>query len=427
MSRMLNLIRVSALPSNVMQSAARGALAVPPAEMIEILVYLATNNKVFADKARMTLAGWDEAASRAVAADPRTPKEILDYWIAPENLRPALVPALLENPSVSQKALSELAATGSREIVEMMLKSARVQNSPAIFTPLKSNPNMTEVQAQDAGKKLPVPVAQTGSVAEASREVPAEPAPATVPVPAIQPCSPETETTATASSAESTSSDAGSDDTLAAFLTEHASEIAAEANNAFQPIGEARGETAPVAEEAPAEAKAAAASATGTSHATPPNAAHKKKSFLGAGHEKGSALQKIAKLDVKGRIQLGMKGDREERSLLIRDGTKVVALAVLESPKLTDSEAEKFASQKNVLEAVLRAISMKRRFMKQYPVVRNLAFNPRTPIDVSLGLMKHLLIQDLRNLAGNKEVSDTVRKLALKMFKQKVDVASQKK
>jgi len=122
-----------------------------------------------------------------------------------------------------------------------------------------------------------------------------------------------------------------------------------------------------------------------------------------------------------------MKGDREERSLLIRDGTKVVAVAVLESPKLTDSEVEKFASQKNVLEAVLRAISMKRKFMKQYPVIRNLAFNPRAPIDVSLGIMKHLLIKDLRNLAGNKEVSDTVRKLALKMFKQKVDVATQRK
>jgi len=104
-----------------------------------------------------------------------------------------------------------------------------------------------------------------------------------------------------------------------------------------------------------------------------------------------------------------------------------VALAVLDSPKVTDSEVEKFASQKNVLEAVLRAIAMKRRFMKQYPVVRNLSFNPRTPIDVALGLLKHLLIQDLRNLAGNKEVSDTVRKLALKMFKQKVDTASQKK
>jgi hypothetical protein len=136
---------------------------------------------------------------------------------------------------------------------------------------------------------------------------------------------------------------------------------------------------------------------------------------------RGSVLQKIAGLDIKGRIQLALKGTKEERSILIRDGTKLVALAVLESPKVTDGEVERFANQKNVLEAVLRGIPMKRRFAKLYPVVRNLVSNPRTPLDLSLGLMKHLLVQDLKNLSGNKEVSDTVRKLALKSFKQKVE------
>lgn len=137
--------------------------------------------------------------------------------------------------------------------------------------------------------------------------------------------------------------------------------------------------------------------------------------------QRGSVLQKIAKLDIKGRIQLAMKGTKEERSILVRDGTKIVALAVLDSPKITDGEVEKFASQKNVLEAVLRYIPMKRRFAKNYAVIRNLVFNPRTPLDVALGLMKNLLTVDLKNLSGNKEVSETIRKLALRMFKQKLE------
>src|SRR5438477_11383701 len=123
-----------------------------------------------------------------------------------------------------------------------------------------------------------------------------------------------------------------------------------------------------------------------------------KKTRLTPNEERGSALQKISKLDIKGRIQLAMKSTKEERSLLIRDGTKVVALAVLESPKISDGEVERFASQKNVLEAVLRGIPLKRRFAKNYAVVRNLVSNPRTPLDVSLALIKHLLITDLRNL-----------------------------
>ena len=146
-----------------------------------------------------------------------------------------------------------------------------------------------------------------------------------------------------------------------------------------------------------------------------------KRAHLSHEEERGSALQKISRLDIKGRIQLAMKGNKEERSILIRDGTKLVALAVLESGKITDGEVEKFASQKNVLEAVLRQIPMKRRFAKNYNVMRNLVANPRTPLDVSLALVKNLLISDLRNLSSNKEVSETIRKLALKMFKQKTD------
>jgi len=137
-------------------------------------------------------------------------------------------------------------------------------------------------------------------------------------------------------------------------------------------------------------------------------------------------LQKIARLDVKGRIQLAVKGTKEERAILVRDGTKIVALAVLDSPKISDGEVEKFATQKNVLEAVLRSIPMKRRFAKNYAVVRNLTFNPRTPLDVALGLMKNLLVQDLKHLSGNKEVSETVRKLALRMFKQRAEANNKK-
>ena len=159
------------------------------------------------------------------------------------------------------------------------------------------------------------------------------------------------------------------------------------------------------------------ASATPTPAAAPRKAVAPKKPPAGPMRE--NALQKINRLDVKGRIQLALKGNKEERSLLIRDGTKVVALAVLEAPKLSDGEVEKFASQKNVLESVLRQIPLKRRFMKNYKVVRNLVSNPRTPLDLGLGLMKHLLIADLKNISANKEVSETVRKLALKMYKQK--------
>ena len=415
MPRMIDLIRASAVPSNLMQAAARGALAVPPGEMIEILVHLAIHNKVFGEQAKLTLAGWDEVSSRAAASDPNTSKEVLEYFVAAENLRPALLPALLENPSLAEGTLVEGAGSASREVVESMLKSRRVNQSEKILSSLSSNPNLTGIETTNIKNKLAAGIVVIANSPEEARVEDDDVMPE---MPADEP-----------SGAEDVL-----DEALMAYFAEHEKEISADEDKPFQPIGSFYEDFAPGSEEpltADPEAPIAPAIITEPAPATPAPAtasaatgvrkAPVAKKSQGLDEGRGSALQKISKLDVKGRIQLAMKGNKEERSILVRDGTKVVALAVLDSPKVTDSEVEKFASQRNVLESVLRGIPLKRRFMKHYAIVRNLAFNPRTPIDVSITLVKNLLVQDLKNLSGNKEVSETVRKAALRLFKQKLD------
>ncbi len=411
MSRMIDLVRASAVPANLMQAAARGALSVPADEMIEILVHLANHNKVFGQLARMTLAGWDEKASLVVAANPKTPQEVLEYWAAPENLRPKLLRALLENPALSKTKLAEMAATGSRDVVVAMRQSPRVQTLPEIIQALASNPNATQAESDALSAQVAILEESSAAGGVAADE----------------------------SAATHEEAGGASDQEIEAYLAEHAKELAQEGEKPFQPLGgiyeleQSGSETSDAVVEAKSEEVSATAVATpdATASAVAPAktasvAAAKpamKKVKVPGSEERGSSLQKISKLDVKGRIQLAMKGNKEERSILIRDGTKLVALAVLESGKITDGEVEKFAGQKNVLEAVLRAIPMKRRFAKNYNVIRNLVANPRTPIDVSLGLMKHILVADLRNMCSNKEISETIRKLALKMFKQKTDTS----
>jgi hypothetical protein len=408
MARMVDLIRASAVPSNLMQSAAKGSLSVPPREMIEILVYLAVNNSVFGEQAQLTLAGWDEAASRAAASDAATPREVLDYLISPKNLRPALLPALLANPSVSEESLIEMAPRAGRDVVELMLRSDRVNGSLPILTAMLSNPSLSGIQSESIRGKIEPPAPVVPEVEAAPVVLPRE-----------EVASPE-EVFQTTTANEVPEGENVLDEGVMAYMSEHVNEIAAEVDHGYQPIGGVHDEFSPAAEPASGQAATTTASSSGGAGAATKKAPSKK-GQLSPKEERGSALQKIAKLDIKGRIQLAMKGSKEERSLLIRDGTKIVALAVLESPKISDGEVERFATQKNVLEAVLRGIPMKRRFAKNYAVVRNLVFNPRTPLDLSLTLMKNLLVGDLRNLSGNKEISDTVRKLATKMFKQKME------
>jgi hypothetical protein len=135
--------------------------------------------------------------------------------------------------------------------------------------------------------------------------------------------------------------------------------------------------------------------------------------------EQLSLLQRLDRMRVGERIKLAVRGNREERMVLIRDRSKLVSLAVLESPKVSDLEMESFAAMKNIQESVLRAISTKRKYIKLYGVIRALVNNPKVPLDVSLPLLRHLLIKDLRGLAVNKNVNETVRKLATKLFRAK--------
>ena len=465
MSRMLELVRTSQLSSHQMMSASKGALRVPAAEMVEILVYIAEHNKIFRETARMTLAGWDEASAKQIAADPNTPREVLDYWLLAANIRPALLPVLLENPSASAAKIAELASHAKNGLADMLIASQRVCNSLQILRELSGNHSLSGAQAARVQALMGgEPAATVAPETVASADVPAPvgssettPGPSGSPVAVLASSQPEPSDGSQAPPvqheaegiSETTDNDPETESAAVAYLSQHASEIAAEGDKPFHAIGGVFDEIPASQEPAPAKTFSAAAGAAAScatvaapapssgstlpvaspqtsstvSPANPRPSSVKKPLVNPEDEKRGSTLQKINALDIKGRIQLAMKGTKEERSILVRDGTKLVALAVLESPKISDGEVEKFASQKNVLEAVLRSIPMKRRFAKNYAVIRNLVANPRTPLDVGLGLMKNLLVGDLKNLSGNKEVSETVRKMALRMFKQKSETA----
>ena len=135
--------------------------------------------------------------------------------------------------------------------------------------------------------------------------------------------------------------------------------------------------------------------------------------------DRQTLLQRINSMTPAEKIKAALTGNQEERLVLIKDSNKLVARAVLGSPKLSDAEVEGFASMKNVTEEVLRQIAMNRAFMKRYTVAVALVNNPRTPLDVTLPLINRLNERDLKNLSMNKNVPETLRGLAAKLYKQK--------
>jgi hypothetical protein len=367
MSKMLEMIQQSAVPANIMRSAAHGALALPEAEMLEILVHL-SSHALFGEQARMTLAQWDEASARQLCSDPHAPLPVIAYFLDSRNWRPALLPVLIENPEVNEHQLMYLAEAATREVAGIMLASSRVLDNISVLKKLHKNPRISAGEEHAKLHSLLLGIPETDAPSDVL---------------------------------------ADEDKIIEQIKIEHAEEIAADAHKKFELVKADADELDELAEmveavvakpEAPVEAVAAAV---------------KKEP------ERLSTIQKITRMTVGERVQLAVKGTKDERFVLIRDGSKVVAIAVLQSPKLSDAEMEQFAMMKNVQQSVLRGIAGNRKFMKQYAVVRALTANPRCPVDISLKLLPSLLISDLQNLSKNKNVSDTIRKIALKLYKDK--------
>lgn len=127
-----------------------------------------------------------------------------------------------------------------------------------------------------------------------------------------------------------------------------------------------------------------------------------------------SAMQRLSEMNVPQKMARATKGTREERAILIRDPNKLIAVAVLSSPKLTDSEVESIAKMSSVSDEILRIISTNRNWMKNYVVVSALARNPKTPLAVSMNLLNRLSEKDLRTLSTNRNVPEVLRTTARK-------------
>jgi hypothetical protein len=127
-----------------------------------------------------------------------------------------------------------------------------------------------------------------------------------------------------------------------------------------------------------------------------------------------ATIQRLALMNVSEKIKAAMRGSREERNILIRDPNKLVSLAVLSSPKVNEREIESYAKMANVSEDVLRVIGSTRAWTKSYAVVRSLAFNPKSPIPLSMSLVSRLVEKDVRMLSADRNIAEPVKILARK-------------
>ncbi len=130
--------------------------------------------------------------------------------------------------------------------------------------------------------------------------------------------------------------------------------------------------------------------------------------------------QQIIKLSVAKKVEwANKKGNREVRTLLLRDPNKLVQLAVIQSPRITDGEIAKVALSRTAPQEVLQYIYNNRQLMKNYQIKVNLINNPKMPVAVSMRFLSSLRAAEVKAVAKNKNVPHGLASAAKRLLEKK--------
>jgi NACalpha-BTF3-like transcription factor len=374
-------------PPQARMAAARGLLPLAQGELLELLVALrADTDAEVARAADETLSAQEPTALSDAASVTETPPPVLAYLATRADLGRAAQEAVALNASTPDDAIVELArATGEGSVLEVIsINQQRLIRAPQIIDAVLSNPARTpdsERRVRETRREFFEKERGARQVAEELRARGMDAAAEFF------------------EEAESVGDAEGLSAEDAWLIAQHIEVSDEDIDDSWLPsewLEELIEDTFEQREAAAARLVAEASSES-------------------AAPERVALIRRIMLMKVKDRMKLGMKGDREARSILIRDSNRIVAQAVINNPRITDQEVEAIAAMRTVSDEVLRIIAMNRAWARQYPIIHNLARNPRTPLPTAMTILLRLQTKDLKNLSQNRNVPEAIRRQALRL------------
>ena len=373
-------------------AAARGILPLPQADLLEVLVNLAgSDDAELASTAETTLTNQETAALPHIVESTEVAPSILAYFADRENFPAEIHQAIISNPKTPDTAIIKFARkTSNGELLELIaLNQQRLIRVPAIIDAIIANPYRTaeaERRAQETKREFFEKERGAQQIANELRARGQEAAAEFI------------EQSETASSPNFNFEDA-------VLLAKHIEIPDLETDDSWLSLEYIE----EFYEESEEQRQAIVSKIIGELKAEDDE--------LTA--ERISMISRILRMTMKDRVKLAQKGDREARNILIRDPNRVVAQAVIQNPRITEQEVEKIAAMRTVPEDVLRQIAISRKWSRVYPIMHNLARNPRMPIGNVMSILVRLQLRDLESIVKNRNVSEAVRKQALRLATQR--------
>ena len=373
-----------------MLAAASGLLPLPQNDLLEVLVFLRQSaDQEIATAALETLEAENNDDLLVIAKIDATSPRVLGYLTSRANATRELYEAAIQNRSTPDEALADFAtSTSDSSLLELIaLNQERLVRSPQLIEAILANParsSEAERRARETKKEffekergaqqIAAELRAQGKVAAAEFF--------------------ETADLSTDDGGELSLEDAW-------LIAEHIEVTDADIDDSWLPAEryeELLGETP--------EERAAAVQRIVESERIETGS---------ISSERISMIRRLMLMNTRDRMKLAMKGDREARTILVRDSNRVVSTGVINNPKITEQEVENIAAMRTVSDEILRLISMNRVWARSYSITHNLARNPRTPIPTVLNILQRIRTKDLKNLSQNRNVSETVRRQALRL------------
>lgn len=133
-----------------------------------------------------------------------------------------------------------------------------------------------------------------------------------------------------------------------------------------------------------------------------------------ADREGMSKYQIALELKVAEKIKLGLTGDKEWRTILIKEANKLIQGAVMKNPRITDGEVLTVAKSRTSSDEIIRIILLNKDWLKSYEIRKALVAHPKTPLPKALRFVSALSLKDIKDLARSRQVSRAISTAARK-------------
>lgn len=388
-------------PKPAQMAAARGILPLPQTDLLEALVILSQNeDKELSKAAEKTLKSQDNEKLKSVINSEEVAPKVLHYFATQETLSQEVYEAVISNPKTPNDSIVQFARQASNgELLEVLSFNQQLLiKTPDIIDAIIANPYRTAEAERRASEIKREFFEKERGAEQIAKELRAQGKEAAAEF--IE----EAEFT---DELLEVSEDESLDVDDALFLAELIEVPDSDVDDSWLSLEYIE----EIYEETDEQRQAAVSKILGEMKAENDGE---------VSNERVSMISKIMNMNMKDRIKMAMKGNREARNILIRDPNRVVAQAVVNNPKLTEQEVEKITKMRTVPEDVLRQIAMNRQWARNYIIIHNLALNPRTPVGNAMSIIPRLQLRDLISMSKNKNVPDAIRRHALRIGNARV-------